>query len=519
MSSEKLAPETQDVRRRFGFVTLALAGLVGAGAAGGGVWLATRSQGDHAGTPQATAPAAKEKKPLWQCPMHPTIVQDHPGDCPICGMKLVPMEQVTAPSTPTASAAAPAEDKPIWQCPMHPAIVQDHPGDCPICGMKLVKQEGAKVAVAASNAEGLATVTIDPARQQLIGLRVAHVEKGNVGTTWRTVGRVAVDETRVRHINVKFSGFVERVFVDFVGKPVAKGQALFSIYSPELVAAQEEYLLALRTQGSLGGELKSSGNELIAAARRKLQLWDIPAPDITRLESTGEVMKSLTLRSPITGVVVKKDVVEGMQLAVGAMPYEVVDLSSVWVLADVYESEINRVKIGMPATLTLKAFPRHPYEGKVAFIDPVLDPRTRTVKVRLTFSNKDGDLRPEMFGEVVLQSPAREGLRIPGDAVIHSGTKSIVFVSLGEGKFQPREVKLGDVDGQFVEVVEGVAAGEGVVTRANFLIDSESRLRASLASMSTGGGSGTPAPAPTGEPAAPPAAAPAAPSGHAGHGR
>ncbi len=285
------------------------------------------------------------------------------------------------------------------------------------------------------------------------------------------------------------------MFVDFVGKAVQKGQPLFTIYSPDLVAAQEEYLLAVKARGTVAGSFAASSEDLVDAARRKLQLWDIPAADIARLEKAGEVTKTLTLRSPISGVVVKKDVVDGMQLQAGAMPYEIVDLSTVWVLADVYESDLRKVKVGMPATLTLKAYPLAPVEGRVAFIDPLLDPQTRTVKVRLEFPNKSGDLRPEMFGEVLLKGQAHEGRRIPADAVVNSGTRSIVFVALGDGKFQPRELKLGDSDGQFVEVVEGLDAGDQVVTRANFLVDSESRLRASLASMQSG-------------------AAPAAPAGH-----
>jgi Cu(I)/Ag(I) efflux system membrane fusion protein len=349
---------------------------------------------------------------------------------------------------------------------------------------------GHGAAVPAAPPEGLATVTIDPSRQQLIGLKTAPVEHGAVGGNWRTLGKIAVDETRVRHINVKFSGFVEQVFVDFVGKPVAKGQPLFTIYSPDLVAAQEEYLLALKTRTALSSSGSASGNgdDLVAAARRKLQLWDIPAADIERVEKTGQVQKSMALRSPISGVVVKKDVVDGMQLAAGAMPYEIVDLSSVWVLADVYESELAHVKVGMPATLTLKAYPLQPFKGRVAFIDPMLDPKTRTVKVRLAFANATGELKPEMFGEVVLQSAPREALRIPADAIINSGTKTVVFVALGAGKFQPREVKVGDSDGQFAEVVEGLSASEQVVTRANFLVDSESRLRASLGALDAQGG-------------------------------
>jgi Cu(I)/Ag(I) efflux system membrane fusion protein len=376
--------------------------------------------------------------------------------------------------------------------------------------------------------EGLATVDIDPARQQLIGLRTAEVTRGTVGGQWRTVGRVAFDETRVRHINLKVPAFVERIHVDFVGKPVRRGEPLFAIYSPELLSAQEEYLLALKTRGSLAaaGGLPGDGDVLVEAARRKLELWDVPASEIERLERNGEPMKTLTLRSPIGGVVVKKDVVEGMKLDAGAMPYEIVDLSGVWVLADVYESELRHVKLGMPATLSLKAYPNRIFEGRVSFVDPLLDPRTRTVKVRLAFPNPTGELKPEMFGEVVLHGAAQEGLRIPADAVIDSGTQRIVFVALGGGRFQPREVRLGDSDGKSVEIVAGLSEGEKVVTRANFLVDSESRLRASLAALSAGSAAGPaghagPGAGAAGVSASPPAGEGASPGAdpHAAHRR
>ncbi len=312
---------------------------------------------------------------------------------------------------------------------------------------------------------------------------------------------------------MKFSGFVEHVYVDFVGRPVKAGEPLFSIYSPELLSAQEEYLLALDTRKRLAqaGGLSADGDALVAAARRKLELWDVPRSEIERLAPTGEPSRTLTFYSPATGVVTKKDVVPGMRLNAGDMPYEIVDLSRVWVLADVYETDLRHVKMGMPATLTLKAFPNRTFTGKVAFIDPLLDPKTRTAKVRLEFANPTGELQPEMFGEVVLQGRRREGLRIPADAVIDSGTKSVVFVALGDGKFQPREVQLGEGDGELVEVVSGVATGDEVVTRANFLVDSESRLRASLAALSSSGKApATPPPAKGDAPAADP---------HAGHGR
>lgn len=417
--------------RQLGIVVVVA--LVSAAVGGAGVYLAIvpARDGGHPGHEHEAPPASAER---WTCPMHPTIVRDRPGECPICGMALVPL---AAPSTPSH----------------------------------------------ASGASGLSTVEIDPARQQLIGLRTATVAAGLVGGSWRTVGRVAVDETRVRHINLKIGGFVERLHVDFLGKPVKKGDPLFEIYSPELYSAQEELLLALRTQDALAGSRVANGEDLVRAARRRLELWDVPEPEIERLMRTREATKTLVLRSPISGVLTKKDVVQGMRLEAGAMPLEITDLSEVWVLADVYESDIRNVQVGMRAELTLKAFPDRTFRGKVVFLDPLLDPKTRTIKVRLTFPNPTGELRPEMFGEVDLLGKPRQALRIAADAVIPAGTRSVVFVDLGVGKLQPREVKLGERGAEFVEVVEGLAAGEHVVTRANFLVDSESRLRASLDAM------------------------------------
>lgn len=412
---------------------------------------------------------------------------------------------------PTAVEAPAAPAKEMWQCPMHPTIVQDHPGDCPICGMKLLKVDavGDEHAghASAETPEGLTTVTIDPARQQLIGLKLAHVERARVAGSWRTTGRVAVDETRVHHVNVKFSGFIEHVHGDFIGRPVTKGEPLFAIYSPELLAAQEEYVLALRTQSKLDrGEMARDGAALVAAARRKLELLDVPESQIRMLAKTGEPSRTVTIYSPATGVLTKKDVVPGMRVNAGDMPFEIVDLSHVWVLADAYESDLAQVAVGMRATLTLKAFPNRAFHGQVMFIDPLLDPKTRTAKVRIEFPNEGGELRPEMFGEVVLQGEGHEGLRVPADAVIQSGTQSVVFVTLGNGKFQPREIQLGTGDSQYVEVIAGLDEGDAVVTRANFLIDSESRLRASLAALSSGEAAKSDAPGEASDP-------------HAGHRR
>jgi Cu(I)/Ag(I) efflux system membrane fusion protein len=507
MNPENTTPSS---RRTFGVPALVAAIAASAVVAGGGTWLLTREHA-HGGAPgEAASVPAKEQ---WQCPMHPSIVQDHPGDCPICGMKLVKVAG-GAPGAPSAAAGAEAQPE-RWQCPMHPSIVQDHPGDCPICGMKLVKVSGGGGAGGGPAPEGLASVTIDPARQQLIGMRIVHAERGPVGGAWRTNGRVAIDETRVHHVNVKFNGFIERVYGDFVGKLIRRGEPLFSIYSPELLSAQEEFLLALRTRQRLGGAgpaLSDDGASLVRAARRKLELWDVPQAEIDRIEKAGEPSRTITFYSPATGVLTKKDVVPGMKVAAGDMPFEIIDLSQVWVLADAYEADLAKVKVGMKGALTLKAFPNRTFEGRVAFIDPLLDSRARTAKVRLDFPNPAGDLRPEMFGDVVLTGKVREALRIPSDAVIDSGTRSIVFVALAEGKFQPRVVRLGETDGTWTEVVDGLEKGDGVVTRANFLVDSESRLRASLEALSSA--TAKTAPPSGGAPAAPPAADP-----HAGHGR
>jgi Cu(I)/Ag(I) efflux system membrane fusion protein len=457
-------------KRRFGLATLALV-LLGGLAAGGGAVLLQQRGAEPRDRP-AEKPAAKT---LYVCPMHPTITSDHPADCPICGMRLV------LQSPPGGGGKE--RKVSFYRSPMDPKQTSHTPrkDEMGMDYLPVYEDE----AVGAAAAEGLATVSIDPQRQQLIGLRTAEVTRGPVGTSWRTVGRVAVDETRVHHVNIKVAGFAEQVFVDYVGKVVRRGEPLFTIYSPELLSVQQEYLLALKTQKSLaGGEVAGSpGQDLVESARERLRLWDIPEPEIERLEQTGKPTKTLTIHSPMSGVVTKKDVVMGHRLNEGDMPYEITDLAGVWVLADAYESDLSRIKLGLMASLSLQAFPNRTFKGKVIFIDPILDPKTRTAKVRIEFANPTGELRPEMFGEVTLHTAAREGLRVPTDAVVDSGNRNVVFVALGDGKFQPREVQLGIGNAESVEVLSGVRAGEQVVTRANFLVDSESRLRASLQAL------------------------------------
>jgi len=384
---------------------------------------------------------------------------------------------------PATTVATPVAKKQMYQCPMHLQIIQDHPGSCPICGMDLVPME--EVEAGGQGLEGHAVVKIDHERQQLIGLRTEAVAEGQISGELRALGRVAVDETRVRRVNVKVEGFVEKLFVDFVGKPVAKGQPLFSFYSPEFVSAQREYLLALKTQKALsGGALQVSGGDLLESAKRRLTLWDVPKETLGQLETTGETQKSLTLRSPISGVVTAKNVAEGARLTPADIPFEITDLGHVWVLVDVYEAELGRAKVGMLAELTVSSSPGKVYKGRVAFVDPVMDPKTRTAKARLEFSNPVGELKPEMFGEVVLRGQGRKGILVPLDAVLDAGTTKVAFVALGDGRFEPREVSTGGTVGEKVEIRSGLQVGEEVVVRANFLVDSESRLKAALAHLS-----------------------------------
>lgn len=479
MNTQRNEPDTKPgaARTPARLVTIAAVLLVAGIALGvGATWLAMHRPGGAG----AAAPASADA-PLYQCPMHPTITSDHPGDCPICGMKLV---EVKGHAKDAAAAGNPERRILFYRSPMNPAQTSHTPRKDEM-GMDYVPVYEDEMGGGGPPVDGLATVTIDPSRQQLIGLRTAPVTRGSVSGSWRTVGRIEVDPTRVRRTNVKVEGYVEQLFADFVGMPVRRGQPLFSLYSPSLLAAENEYVLALNTRDELqkAGAADDNGASLVAAARRKLELWDVPEGEIRRLEQSRTPSRTLTFLSPISGVVTAKNVVQGASLKPGDTPYEITDLGEVWVMADAYEGDLANVRVNMPAVLTLKAYPGRSFRGMVAFIDPLLDAATRTAKVHMHFPNPGAVLKPEMFGEVVLEGRERKGLRVPADAVIHTGTLDVVFVALGEGKFAPREVQLGVRSGGEVEVRSGLEAGQQVVTRANFLVDSESQLRASLAAM------------------------------------
>jgi Cu(I)/Ag(I) efflux system membrane fusion protein len=372
-----------------------------------------------------------------------------------------------AAQAPVQPAAATATKKKVlyWVDPMHPAYKSDKPGKAPDCGMDLVAvyEDGASPS-SATTPSGYVPVRVG-------GVPTAIAERRTLGQSVRTVGRIAADETRQFRVTTKFDGFIEKLYVDFTGKEVRRGQPLFTIYSPELLASQQEYLLALRAA--------KQSPALLEAARRRLALWDISDGEVRELERTGATRKAVTISSPASGVVVNKMAVEGAKVMAGEPLFEIANLDRVWAVADVYESDLPFARIGAPVTMTLSYIPGRTWKGRVAFVAPIVDPMTRTVKVRIELDNRDGALKPDMFADVVIEGTTHEATVVPDSAVIATGTRSIVFVSAG-GELVPREVQTGMKSGDFIEIRSGVEPGEAVATQANFLIDSESRLKAAL---------------------------------------
>ncbi|MBI3182102.1 MAG: efflux RND transporter periplasmic adaptor subunit [Myxococcales bacterium] len=436
---------------------------------------------------------------IYYCPMHPSVVQDHPGECPICSMTLVPKEADGGEvGTPAASghaghSSAPStEAEAPYYCPMHPEETSSDPqARCPKCGMTLEPRPADAHGSHGGHAEappekkgvpGLVQVQLTPERIQLLGMRTAKVERAALSGELRTVGVVAASEAGQASITTRFAGWIEELEINQTGQKVTKGQVLASVYSPELLTAQQEFLNARRwaesSESSKGAHGLSA--DLEGDARRKLELLGVSPNEIEELEQSRRPVRALRLRSPANGYVTRKNAVLGMHVQPGSQLFEVADLSTVWVLADVYEHEMRRLFVGQKASVSLSAYPGESFAGKVAFIYPTVDPTTRTLRARLELRNPKLRLRPGMYGDVVLQLPAEEGLLAPAEAVVDTGEVQYVFITLDGGRFEPRRVKVGARSGDRVQLLEGVAEGEVVVTTANFLVDSESRLRAAI---------------------------------------
>ncbi|MBN2091713.1 efflux RND transporter periplasmic adaptor subunit [candidate division KSB1 bacterium] len=438
-------------------------------------FFSTNDKHNHTGEAMASM---EEGEQLYTCGMHPNVISKEPGNCPICGMKLTPVKG----SGKSARKAGSSGKILYWRAPMDPTYISDKPGKSPM-GMDLVPvYEG-------EEGGGTGSILIDPATEQNMGIRTAVVKRQDVYRTIRTVGTVTYNEEKLYTVNSKISGWIENLNVNYTGQLVRKGEPLLEIYSPDLVSAQEEYLLALKNRDMMKessfDEIKNGAQTLLVSTRKRLENWDIPDKAIDAIEQRGAVTKTMTLTAPANGVVIHKNAVEGVHVKAGENLYQIADLSSVWVEASVYEYEVPWVKLGQPAEMELSYSPGKKFNGKVAYIYPYLDKKARDVKVRLAFANPKMELKPEMYANITIQTePEHDVLVVPGQAVIRSGVRNVVFVKHDAGKFEPREITLGaEAENGLIKVASGLLEGEQIVTSGQFLLDSESNAQEAIRKM------------------------------------
>ena len=377
------------------------------------------------------------------------------------------------PPAEHAHSAAEGDEIAYYTCSMHPSVESATPGTCPICSMDLVP------VMVAEQQTGI--VVVDARRRQAIGVTTAPVARRPLSVEIRAVGKVVVDEARLVDVTVKYRGWLGRLYADTTGEPVRRGEPLFTLYSPELYAAQQEYLGVLASQrAARATAAPERADYLVEAARQRLLLWDLTDRQIRRLEETGEAVEYIPIVSPASGYVVEKNVVEGATVEPGMPLYRIADLSRVWVEAEVYESELPLVEVGQLGEVTLPYLPGRSFPGRVAFVYPYLDGATRTGRVRVELANSELTLKPEMYANVRLTRDLGERLAVPEEAVLYAGERRFVFIDLGEDRLRPQQVELGVEAGDWVEVLSGLEAGDVVVTSGNFLIAAESRLKLAL---------------------------------------
>lgn len=397
----------------------------------------------------------------------------------LLGLAIVSITSYLVSRSPGAGSKQGAAEA-AYHCPMHPSYTSDRPGECPICGMSLTRiarDEAAHTGPGhTGDVPGLTTVQVSHERIQLIGVRTALVEDAALQGQLDLVGFVEPSESRLRRVQLRVAGWVKKLHVNETGAMVRAGQPLLSIYSPELFQAEQEYLI-------------QRGNDAGAAdAAERLRLLGVPDEEIRRLDREGKASTQLVLRAPVSGTVLERGVVEGQHVSAETPLLTIADLSQVWVMADLYEGDIGRVRVGDRAGFVAEGLPGRTFEGRIDFVHPTVSSETRTIKVRLVLANPDGALRPGAYGRVRVAGRGASVLSVPAEAVIETGEHSYVFLARAGGYFEPRMVWTGPARGDRVPIVRGLAAGDTVVASASFLIDSESRLEAAIAGMGTPSG-------------------------------
>jgi membrane fusion protein, copper/silver efflux system len=443
---------------------LIIAALLIAVFGAGGWWLAQRGEPHRHILEQRETP---EGEVYWTCPMHPEVRQDRPGNCPICGMRLIKREE------PALVSQEGGEKRVLyWYDPMRPDVQFDAPGKSPFMDMDLVPKY-------ADEGNDAGIVRIDPRMAQNLGIRTTAVTRGTVAQRVDAVGAVEVDERLIFAVESRAAGWVERLHVRAEGDPVRRGQVVAGVYSPELYSAQEELVLAAQS-GDAG---------LIAATRQRLALQGMSESQIREVLDSGRAQRQTRIAAPSSGVVTELNVREGQQVGPGMPLMRIADLSRVWITVEIPESLSAAVRIGMPATARLGALPGRHFEGTMDYVYPKLEAVTRTVRARLVFDNRDGALKPGMFANVGIDAGAQlDVLRVPSEAVIRTGRRTVVIVAEGEGRFRPVPVELGpEQDGQ-IAILSGLAEGQRVVTSGQFLIDSEASLQGAYQRFEEGEG-------------------------------
>ncbi len=456
--------------------------------------LATSLLGCKPGDGNRTASGGQK----YHCPMHPTYVSDRPGDCPICNMRLVPIENHAsgkADSVAHPARAAATTNATDYYCTMCPEVSTNAPGLCPVCNMNLIARQVETGATAPGAVPGRMGIHVSPEKRQMIGLTLSKVEKRELTRTIRTTAVVQHDETLYTRVAPRFSGWVRQLHVNFTGAPVEKGAPLFSAYSPDLFAAENEYLVAFRAAGSPTGITPGSTNAapraslkppqgapLLQSARTRLHLLEVSDEQIRELEERGAASAEMLFRAPFSGHVLQKNAVQGQAFNSGDTLFEIADLSRVWLRTAIYEYEFPLVQVGQHATIHFPNL-QHTTEATVTFIYPHFDPQTRRGEVRLELQNPNHLYRPDMWANVEIEIPLGEKLAVPASAVLDTGVRQIAFVQGNEQHLEPRVLTLGAKTSDYYEVISGLAEGEQVVTRALFLIDSESQLKSAIAGM------------------------------------